>query len=105
MAGPQETIEQKCRLLARHAGAELHKVRFSGRRGFPDRMLCVCPNPGDTGSAIIVFVEFKRPNTRPSPHQEVVHSELRQQGLRVEVVDSTRRFEEILRDLKTNRSA
>ncbi len=100
MAGPEATIEKKCRLLARKGGAELHKVRFSGRRGFPDRMLCYCSDSGKPRSAKIVFVEFKRPNARPSPNQEVVHTELRQQGLRVEIVDSTRRFEELLRELK-----
>lgn len=43
-----------------------------------------------------MLLEFKRYGKGASSHQSLVHQELRQQGLRVEVVDSVERFEEIL---------
>ena len=98
MPGPEAAIEGKCRDLAHKAGAALYKIRFHGRRGFPDRMLVVPRHRGGVGGAVAIFIEFKKPGAGPAPHQEVVHQELRRMGLRVEVVDCVERFEEVLRE-------
>jgi len=98
MAGPEATIERKSRQVARAKGCQLYKVVFHGRVGCPDRLLLVGADLSASGSGSAVFMEFKRPGETPGPHQELVHRELRQAGLRVESVDSIERFEEILSD-------
>lgn len=92
MTGPETTIERKCVELAEAQGYALWKIRFTGRVGFPDRML--------VGGRRDVFLEFKAPGAKPRPSQDRVHEEMRELGLRVEVIDSVEAFEGLLDEIQ-----
>lgn len=65
------------------------KVVYQGRRGSPDRW---CIFPGGR----IVLIELKTPGKKPSALQQDEIETLRNLGMRVEVVDSKERVDEVL---------
>ena len=69
----------------RHAGGEVRKVQWIGRRGAPDRVVML---PEQT----IVFVELKAPGKKAYPHQVREHARMARMGVSVLVIDS---FEQI----------
>ena len=99
MPGPEATIERKCAEIARGLGATLHKIRFTDRRGCPDRLLSVFRGDCPCGYMVSIWVEFKRPGARPTKFQELVHQELKQEGISVWVIDSVEDFEQRLEEL------
>lgn len=85
-------------------GGIVRKVRWMGRRGAPDRLVLLPPReiPYIAGVASAycyrepIWVELKAPGEEPQPHQAREIERLRGYGLRVEVVDSRARVDEIL---------
>jgi len=105
MAGPEATIERECRAHAQGLQCRLEKIRFSNRRGCPDRLLLV-PRGDPPGSAppFVAFVEFKGPRGSLSPMQEVVNRELRQTGVEVWVIDDVNEFKHRLEVVRADES-
>lgn len=58
-------------------------------RGFPDRIILM-------GGAVIVFVETKAPNKKPTLVQRKVHDLLRRLGFRVEVINTLEEVDEFI---------
>lgn len=69
-------------------GGEVRKVKWIGRRGAPDRIVML---PGKT-----LWVELKAVGEKARPHQAREHARMRRMGLRVEIVDSIERVDEVL---------
>lgn len=79
-------------------GGEIRKVRWIGRRGAPDRLVGL-PNKLHNGAhrpAHSFFIEVKAPGEKVAPHQQREHERMRAVGMRVEVVDSFERVDEVL---------
>lgn len=66
------------------------KVQWISRRGAPDRIVMIPERHH-------FWVELKAPGMKPEPHQERAHTFMRTCGIRVEVVDSLERVDEVLR--------
>lgn len=98
----ESDIEAHLVRRAKEEGGEVRKVRWTGRRGAPDRVLMlparrmsarrVLPQPART-----IWVELKATGVKPEEYQLREHERMRQVGQRVEVVDSFDRIEAILR--------
>lgn len=79
-------LVKRVRLL----GGVVRKVQWVGRRGAPDRLVAL-------PESVAFWVELKAPGEKPDPHQEREHERMRNVGMRVEVVDSMERVDEVLR--------
>jgi hypothetical protein len=85
-------------------GGIVRKVRWIGRRGAPDRLVLLPPIIESLLDSTLVlnrprdpiWVEIKAPGKKLQPHQEREIERLRLYGLRVEVVDSRERVDEVL---------
>lgn len=62
-------------------GGKCEKFTSPARRSVPDRLVTL---PG----GIIIFVELKAPNKKPTPKQQKDHEERRALGCDVRVIDS-----------------
>lgn len=71
-------------------GGETRKVKWIGRKGAPDRLVLL---PG----GVTLWVELKAPGKTPDTHQMREHNIMRKMGQRVEVVDSLRGVDTVLR--------
>jgi hypothetical protein len=86
-------IEARAIRYAKSKGCELFKVKFAGRRGFPDRWLCIPPLRSVNSRVCNILIEFKAPLGRLAPVQILVHEELRTLGIEVWVINSSEYFE------------
>lgn len=76
-------------------GGGVRKVKWIGRNNAPDRLVML---PGDDlwwGATI--YVELKAPGKKPTPGQLDEHVWLRSMGQRVEVIDSLKGVDELLK--------
>ncbi len=74
---------------------EVRKVKWIGRVGAPDRVVML---PGMYHlKPCTLWVELKAPGKMPEEHQMREHIRMRKMGQRVEVVDSFKRVDEVLR--------
>ena len=79
-------------------GGMVRKVVWQGRRGAPDRLVVLpLKKEGLFYSDPSIWIELKAPGKTPEPHQEREHARMRKYGLRVEVVDSIERVNEVLK--------
>ena len=62
-------------------------------------MLVIPTRVSRSGVSRTVFIEFKRPGVGPKPHQELVHAELRREGLTVWAINDTDVFTRLLEEL------
>ena len=62
-------------------------------------MLVIPTRVSRSGGARTVFIEFKRPGAGVPPHQELVHAELRREGLTVWAINDTDVFTRLLEEL------
>lgn len=74
-------------------------VKFTGARGWPDRIV-TWGTPD--GPAHLVWIEWKRPNEEPRPLQKHIHKVLRAMGHDVRVYDD---YRVALEDLKAEVAA
>lgn len=69
-------------------GGEVRKVRWVGRRGAPDRLVML---PG-----FCLYVEVKAPGEVLQDHQEREIKTMRRYGIRVEVIDSHDKIDDLI---------
>lgn len=91
MAIRERDIEDYLVDRVKEAGGEVRKVRWIGRTGAPDRVIMLA---GQT-----VWVELKAPGKPAKTHQEREHRRMRAMGQRVEVIDSMRGVDNLLKDI------
>jgi len=77
----EKKIEQLVCDYARSKGHLAYKFTSPARSAVPDRLMIA---PG----GLVYFIEFKQEGKKPTPQQEREHLRLREQGVRVFVVDS-----------------
>lgn len=90
MSKLERTLENSSKDEAASCGFICLKLVALSRRGFPDRTFL-----GKTGH--IFFVELKRENKPPQPHQIWWHKLLRRLGFRVYVIDNKEELKKILK--------
>ena len=83
LASTESELERKCRAIAEKRGFVL--VKFSGVRGWPDRLLL---RPGGR----VTWIEFKRLGEKPRPLQVYVLELLTKLGFRAVWVDTMEKF-------------
>lgn len=98
----ESDIESYLVLKVAALGGEVRKVKWPGRRGAPDRLVLLPEKAFGKGSDNVLpaehfFVELKAPGKKPPAYQLREHERLRKYGFRVEVVDTLRRVEEVLK--------
>ena len=105
----ESVIEKTFVKRVEELGGEIRKLKWIGRNSAPDRMAMLPRRPraitlGEGRGAPATFseatcflVEFKAPGKAPTIRQAREHERLRCVGMRVEVVDSLERVEEVLR--------
>lgn len=75
------------------------KIEKATPNGFPDRFYArkteKCPCCGRSGD--VLLIEYKAPGKKPTEQQLLRHQQLRDAGVRVEVVDDLERAKELLR--------
>ena len=77
----EKQIEEKVGTYAKEQGYLVYKFTSPQRAAVPDRLYI---NPRGK----VFFVEFKREGQRPTPAQDREHERLREQGVRVFVIDN-----------------
>ena len=89
MAG-EAKLEDKCRDYASSLGTVNYRFKFLGVRGGKDAIFF-------PGKGSIYFVEFKNPNGKGVVHplQSMIHTKLRNMGIRIYVVSDLKRFKDI----------
>jgi len=76
----ESVLESKSIDLAEKRGWWYRKLKWIGRRGAPDRLF--------VRKGVVIFVEFKAYGKEPTIQQSREHKRMRDQGLRVEVIDN-----------------
>lgn len=90
----ESTIERHLVKRVKEAGGDTRKVKWTGRRGAPDRIVLF---PGFDGGA---WVEVKRPGGVVEPHQHREHERMRGLGLRVVVLESKAQIDDFIRGFR-----
>ena len=105
----ESVIEKAFVKRVEELGGEIRKLKWIGRNSAPDRFVMLPMRPRTTplgtsgtfttgvSSPTCFLVEFKAPGKAPTIRQAREHERLRRVGMRVEVVDSLERVEEVLR--------
>lgn len=68
-------------------GVELAYVKFTGARGWPDRIVTWGTVDGPPH---LIWIEWKRPGEKPRPMQAHIHKQLRAMGHDVRIYDDYR---------------
>lgn len=85
----EKLLESKLAAAIRALGGWSLKLWSVSVTGLPDRMVLM---PG----GVIRFVELKSTGKKPTPRQLVVHSQLRQLGFDVDVIDTEQQLQQFL---------
>lgn len=94
----ESEIESYLVARVKELGGMVRKVTWQGRRGAPDRLVVLpLKKEGLFFTDSSIWVELKAPGKTADPHQEREHARMRKYGLRVEVVDSIERVNEVLK--------
>ena len=92
----EKSVERKLVELTKQSGGLCIKLLTYQLTGLPDRM---CLLPG----GIIIFVELKTTGEKPRKIQLVVHRMLRNLGFRVEVIDTIKGVEDLIKEIENER--
>lgn len=92
----EKSVERKLVELTKLSGGLCIKLLTYQFTGLPDRM---CLFPG----GIIIFVELKTTGEKPRKIQLVVHRMLRNLGFRVEVIDTIKGVEDLIKEIENER--
>lgn len=95
MSRREASIEVACRKIAKARGYRLIKI-FPYTKGFPDDILTHPRRP-------LVFVEMKRPQSKPSAIQAYRMAELGAEGYRVAVCYTVEQFKNLLNMMDKSR--
>ena len=87
----EKILEKKLAVEVKKRGGWAIKLLAGLVSGLPDR-LCLLPG------GRLFFAEIKETGKKPSKIQKFVHTKIRSLGFRVEVVDSTEKINQILKD-------
>jgi len=68
----ENKIEQNFKNYCMEKDVLCLKMNIAGDNGYPDRLII--------GKGFMFFIEFKRPNSYPSPLQILTHTKLRESG-------------------------
>ena len=92
----EKSVERKLVELTKLSGSLCIKLLTYQFTGLPDRM---CLFPG----GIIIFVELKTTGEKPRKIQLAVHRMLRNLGFRVEVIDTIKGVEDLIKEIENER--
>lgn len=92
----EKSVERKLVELTKLSGGLCIKLLTYQFTGLPDRM---CLFPG----SIIIFVELKTTGEKPRKIQLAVHRMLRNLGFRVEVIDTIKGVEDLIKEIENER--
>ena len=90
----EKALEKKLTNEVKKRGGWAVKLLSSLVSGLPDR-LCLLPG------GRLFFAEVKGTGLKPTKIQKFVHDKIRGLGFRVEVVDSTEKINQILKDYES----
>ncbi|GHV27083.1 nuclease [Clostridia bacterium] len=91
----EREVERKLITAVKRMGGMCPKLVSPGFDGMPDRLLLM---PG----GLVAFVEVKKPGGKPTPLQVYRHSQLRQLGMQVYVLDDPEQIQTILGEICRN---
>ena len=89
----EKQIEEKVNTYAKEQGYLVYKFTSPQRVAVPDRLYI---NPRGK----VFFVEFKREGQRPTPAQDREHERLREQGVRVFVIDNVQAGKDMIDEMR-----
>ncbi len=92
----EKSVERKLVELTKLSGGLCIKLLTYQFTGLPDRM---CLFPG----GVIIFVELKTTGEKPRKIQLTVHRMLRNLGFRVEVIDTKKGVEDLIKEIENER--
>ena len=92
----EKSVARKLVELTKLSGGLCIKLLTYQFTGLPDRM---CLFPG----GIIIFVELKTTGEKPRKIQLAVHRMLRNLGFRVEVIDTIKGVEDLIKEIENER--
>ena len=92
----EKSVERKLVELTKLSGGLCIKLLTYQFTGLPDRM---CLFPG----SIIIFVELKTTGEKPRKIQLAVHRMLRNLGFSVEVIDTVKGVEDLIKEIENER--
>ena len=92
----EKSVERTLVELTKLSGGLCIKLLTYQFTGLPDRM---CLFPG----GIIIFVELKTTGEKPRKIQLAVHRMLRNLGFRVEVIDTIKGVEDLIKEIENER--
>lgn len=92
----EKSVERKLVELTKLSGGLCIKLLTYQFTGLPDRM---CLFPG----GIIIFVELKTTGEKPRKIQLAVHRMFRNLGFRVEVIDTIKGVEDLIKEIENER--
>lgn len=92
----EKSVERKLVELTKLSGGLCIKLLTYQFTGLPDRM---CLFPG----GVIIFVELKTTGEKPRKIQLAVHRMLRSLGFRVEVIDTIKGVEDLIKEIENER--
>jgi len=90
----EKRLEARLRTEVKKLGGWCIKLLSTFSTGLPDRLVLM---PGGR----IYFVELKSEGLKPSPIQLYVHTQLRNLGFKVYVIDCTKLLNEFLDEIRT----
>ncbi len=88
----EKSLERKLVQSVAHMGGLALKFVSPGMAGVPDRLLLFPDGK-------IAFAEMKAPGKQPTPLQRLRHTQLRNLGFRVFVIDSVEQIGELLHEI------
>lgn len=83
----ESDVEKECCEWSQRRRWKVYKIKSGHPNGLPDRFF--------VRKGVIIFVEFKRDGEEPTEQQLRRHKELREEGMRVEVIDNFKDFRAI----------
>lgn len=87
----EKKIETKLKEAMERIGGKCYKMWAYNNMGIPDRLCCF---PG----GIAVFVETKTTGDKPRKIQKLVHSQLKEIGFEVRIVDTSDKIKKLIED-------
>ena len=89
----EKQIEEKVNTYAKEQGYLVYKFTSPQRAAVPDRLYI-------TPRGKVFFVEFKREGMKPTPAQDREHERLREQGVRVFVIDNVQAGKDMVDEMR-----
>lgn len=95
MTTPEGIVEDYFVKRVRETGGMVRKLKWIGFNGAPDRIVW-WPPQHHALTADIFFVELKAPGEKPNKQQTEEHKKMKENGLRVLVIDTKEKVDEFV---------